>query len=292
VVSRERAVNYANLAPGKYTFEVQGQNENLEWGASGFASFTIRPAWWQTWTFRILVVTLVIAVVYYYYKKRIKVIRQEVEIQTKIRDLESAALRAQMNPHFIFNCLNSIQDFIGSNDAASATAYLGKFARLVRLALHSSVDGLHSLREEIEMLENYLALEQLRFKGRFEYKIHVSPEINTDEISLPPILIQPFVENAIVHGMKNKKGDGKIEVTFSKNGNTLIVTVADNGTGITISHQPITDTGHKSVGMRLTQRRLGMLSGQENERVVSHENLTDVHGVVIGSIVRVEIPVE
>jgi sensor histidine kinase YesM len=142
------------------------------------------------------------------------------------------------------------------------------------------------------MLENYLALEQLRFKNKFAYEIHVSPDLNTDEISIPPILIQPFVENAIVHGMKNKDTAGKIEIGFEQNANILVVTITDNGPGIADPKTPVTEPGHKSVGMTLTQRRLDILSGQANDEILSHENIIGEDGGIIGSRVTVGIPVE
>lgn len=287
-----RDVNFAQLAPGEYRFEVQAQNTDGMWSPSTMKQFVIHLAWWQTWWFRGAIILVFLAGLWYFYLRRLHEARRELKIQNKIRDLEAAALRAQMNPHFIFNCLVSIQQFITENDADSATTYLGRFAKLVRLALHSSIDGRHSLREEVEMLENYLALEQLRFKNNFTYVIHLPPELIADDITLPPMLIQPFVENAIVHGMKKKKGDGRIEIAFSKTENLLVVTVTDNGPGITDSLQVKAENGHKSVGMTLTHRRLDILSGQANEGKVSHENLTDENGEVIGSKVCVEIPVE
>jgi hypothetical protein len=291
-VTKAREVNFAQLVPRKYTFEVQAQNTDGHWSEATVWSFVIHPAWWQTWWFRGVSILVLLAGLSYFYLRRLHEARKEFAIQNKIRDLEAAALRAQMNPHFIFNCLVSIQQFIAENDVDSATTYLGRFAKLVRLALHSSIDGRHSLREEVEMLENYLALEQLRFKNRFSYEIQVSPDLNTDEISIPPILIQPFVENAIVHGMKNKQGDGRIEIAFSKNENLLVVTVTDNGPGISDSQQLKTATGHKSVGMTLTQRRLDILSGHQKDENLSHENIIDEDGGIIGSRVTVGIPVE
>ncbi len=196
-----------------------------------------------------------------------------------------------MNPHFIFNCLGSIQQFIAENDPQSATRYLARFAKLVRLSLHSSVDGKHSLAEEIEMLDNYLALEKMRFKGRFDYTIDTASDIDPDEIHIAPMLIQPFVENAVMHGVKDKKGDGLITIDFSLHEKSLCVSVSDNGPGFsTASYKEKSD--HKSVGMALTQNRLDLLSGSHNGHQYHQLNQTAPDGKVLGARVTVEMPVE
>jgi ligand-binding sensor domain-containing protein len=276
-----REVQFANLSPGKYTFEVQAQNEVGQWSASTLWGFEIRPAWWQTgWFFAALFLAFA-AALSLWFRSRLQEARHEAQVRSKIRELESAALRAQMNPHFIFNCLNSIQHFIAENDAAAATRYLARFARLVRLALHGSVDGQHSLREEIEMLESYLALEQLRFRGRFSYAIETSPDLDIDDLSLPPMLVQPFVENALLHGMKNKAEGGRITVAFTQQQNQLLVTIIDNGPGFDAGSG---QTGpYKSVGMMLTQRRLEVLSGQGGGQAFSRENILGPEGAVCGT---------
>ncbi len=285
-----REVQFANLSPGRYTFEVQAQNEAGQWSAPTVWAFDIRPAWWQTgWFWAALLFTLVLGIAGWY-RSRLQKARRELEMRHKIRELESAALRAQMNPHFIFNCLTSIQHFITENDATEAANYLARFARLVRLALHGSVDGTHTLREEVEMLESYLALEQLRFPGRFTYDINIDASLAPDDIYLPPMLVQPFVENALLHGMKNKTLGGRIGVTFALDGPALVVTVSDNGPGMeTASPYP---AGRKSVGMMLTQRRLDILTGQAGETAFRHENITDAAGNAAGMRVELRIPVE
>lgn len=291
--SRTREVNFANLSPGDYTFEVQAQNETGAWSAATRWSFCIRAAWWQTMWFWATLFVILAGGLVLWYRSRLRLVRREAETNSKIRNLESAALRAQMNPHFIFNCLSSIQHFITENDADAATRYLARFARLVRLALHGSVDGRHSLREEVEMLDNYLALEQLRFRGRFVYTIETAPDLDIDDVSLPPMLVQPFLENALLHGMSNKTEGGRIGVAFALQGHSLLVTMTDNGPGFggTTANQP-TDSGRKSVGMMLTQRRLDILAELPGEAALQHENILDTAGHVAGMKVVLRIPVE
>jgi len=290
IYSKNREVNFVNLPPGKYEFEVQAQNEDGLWGPSSMLAFRISPAWWQTAWFRAVSATLLAALIFFLFQYRLRSVRRDARIREKIRELEVAALRAQMNPHFIFNCLNSIQHFIVENDPAAASRYLSRFARLVRLALHGSVDGRHSLREEMDMLDNYLALEQLRFQGKFEYEILAGPGVDPDEHRLPPMLVQPFVENAILHGMKNKTGKGRISIVFSRDENGLMATVTDNGPGFLKAENGALETsGHKSVGMMLTQRRLEILAGQDT---LLRENITGEKGGVQGSRVVLHIPAE
>ena len=284
--TKVRDVNYANLQPGAYTFEVQAQNEAGHWSASTQVSFEILPAWWQTiWFFAALSILLAGGITWGYHR-HLQSRRLETETKMKIRELETKALRAQMNPHFIFNCLNSIQHYIAENKPETATLYLARFARLVRLALHGSVDGEHSLRDEVEMLDSYLALEQLRFQNRFEYKIVINSGLDVEEIILPPMLIQPLVENALLHGMKNKTEGGRISIVFATEKNRLIVTVSDNGPGFETRSGHAADVGYRSVGMMLTEQRLALLSDRIEDGTFLHENILSEDGQVCGARVR------
>ena len=289
--SHVREVNFANLSPGEYTFEVQAQNEGGEWSLPAQWSFRIRPAWWETGWFWGGALALFLGSLGWWYRHRLQQARQRVKIRNRIRELEAAALRAQINPHFIFNCLTSIQEFIAENETDEATRYLTRFARLVRLALHGSVDGMHSLADEVDMLDHYLALEQLRFEGKFTYSIQTAPELDPEEVSLPPMLVQPFVENAILHGMKEKAGDGRIEIVFSQNESTLEVSVSDNGPGFSAEKRTAA-RGHRSVGTQLTRQRLEVLSGKMEINTFQAENLVDSAGKVTGARVVLRIPVE
>jgi len=278
---------FPELAPGNYKFEVQALGDDGNWSKSSSWSFTILHPWWQKWWFLLAVLVALAVIMRVIIKSRLKAYREKTEDDIKIKELELAALRAQINPHFIFNCLGSIQHFIAENDKDAATRYLARFAKLVRLALHSSVDGKHSLSDEIHMLDHYLSLEQMRFKGIFDYSIKVDPDIDVDAISLPPMLVQPFVENAVIHGMKAKRDGGLIEITFSLNRNNLDVHVSDNGPGVDIS---ITD--RKSLGIGLTQRRLHLLVDHDPEITYQIENRSGAGGETAGTTVRLKIPLK
>jgi ligand-binding sensor domain-containing protein len=292
VYTYAREVNFANLSTGQYIFEVQAQNEDGQWSEPSRWAFEILPPWWATWWFRALVAAALAAAIYLFYQNRLHAIRHEAAEREKIKELESAALRAQMNPHFIFNCLQAIQSFIAKNERETATNYLARFAKLVRLALHGSVDGLHTLAEEIAMLENYLYLEQLRFGGIFEFSVRAEAGLDTAEISFPPLLVQPFVENALLHGLQDRADGGLVEVVFIAKDSFLEVSVTDNGQGF--SEKKTTEKRpHKSVGMMLTQKRLDLLMGSEkpdSEHLV-RETVLDGEGNPVGARVRILIPI-
>ncbi len=244
------------LAPGRYDFEVQAQNQDGLWSESATYPFTIRPPWYKSWPARLGGAGLLALGFLGFYRYRIDQVRQQNALQQKTLELERAALQAQMNPHFIFNCLNSIQGFIAANDKGRATTFLAQFARLIRQTLEHSFHKEVSLEDELDYLHNYLSLEHLRFRDVFRYEIVADESLDTYETALPSMLVQPFVENAIVHGMKGKTGEGLISVRFEPYGKGLRITIADNGPGISAEQ---TAAGKpKSYGTQLAHRRLAL----------------------------------
>ncbi|MEN0003822.1 MAG: histidine kinase, partial [Bacteroidota bacterium] len=251
--TNNRIVNYAQLAPDQYTFEVQAQNQNGIWSPSQSFSFTIRPAFWQTWWFISSIFIALIGLVYWAYRNRLQRVQQRTATEREMTQLQQAALRAQMNPHFIFNCLNSIQHFIAKNDQTNAMRYLAKFSQLVRGVLNASMAEQISLEEEINILDTYLILEKLRFKDKFNYHIHVDASINRFERTIPPLLTQPFVENAIKHGFANIQQDGLLEILFSLQEKQLQIIIRDNGVGLQNAQKRSIPRAHKGVGMSISQ---------------------------------------
>lgn len=183
-------------------------------------------------------------------------------IKEEVRVLERSALQAQMNPHFIFNSLNSIQNFIMDNDKEMAMDYLSRFAKLIRQNLNASVEGRVSIAEEVSMLSNYLELEQLRHKDNFTFDIIVHNSIQQTNTFINPLLIQPFVENAILHGIGQETSESHIEIKLTKEGDFIKAIVADNGKGIEMN-QVISKK--KSMGMKITQKRLQHINDYEGE---------------------------
>jgi len=179
-----------------------------------------------------------------------------MQLQQEMTNLKRSALHAQMNPHFIFNCLNSIQNLILKNDTNSAVRYLSKFAELVRQVLNISIAETVPLSENIKMIRNYLDLEKLRFKDKLVYDLQTDLEINPNEINIPPLIIQPYVENALKHGLLTKKSNGKLTIKYSLKQGCLIVSVKDNGIGFNEMKKKGHNANYKSVGMSITKKRL------------------------------------
>jgi streptogramin lyase len=200
--------SYGNLPHGHYIFKIKAMNGDGYWSNELAYPFTIRPPWWHTWWAYILFTICFVGLIYALFKYRLN----QVRLQHKTVELEMKALRAQMNPHFIFNSLNSINLFILENNKLQASEYLSKFSRLVRLILNNSQESFIPLKIELEALNLYLELESLRFDQKFEYKIKVEENIDTTLLKVPPLIIQPYAENAIWHGLMNKKDKGHLEI--------------------------------------------------------------------------------
>jgi ligand-binding sensor domain-containing protein/two-component sensor histidine kinase len=262
-------VTYSNLPPGNYTFMVISGNEYNVWNKEPVRfTFKILPPFWKRWWFQLASGLFVIGTIAYIFQARIRKIKEKnriekekLEMEKNIMELEQEAARLQMNPHFIFNSLNSIQGFISANDAFQAKRYLAKFARLMRLILENAREKFIPLQNEIEMLENYLELERLSKNNKFEFKISVREDIEPEMIEIPPMMIQPFVENAIIHGIKNKEGQGKIDISFSLHNSILACEVIDDGVGRAkaMEIKARTNANHKSTGMLVTKKRLEQL---------------------------------
>jgi len=225
----------------------------------------IRPPFWQTGWFSILAGLSVLSLLYLLWRYRIGQIRREEALKTdfnrRIAKVEMAALRAQMNPHFVFNCLSSINRFILVNEPDEASAYLTKFSRLIRLILDNSRSDRVALDRELEALRLYLEMEAMRFGNRFDYEVSVSPEVHPEQIELPPLLIQPYVENAIWHGLMHKKDKGKLTVRVFNQAGGLCIVVEDNGIGRSRAMELKSKSAvtQKSHGLQVTAERMELI---------------------------------
>lgn len=284
-LTQNRSVNFADLSPNQYHFEVQSQNENGIWSASNTLHFQIRPAIWQTWWFYFLIVGTLLGITWWIYKSRLKQLRAEAAMEKEMNELQRSALRTQMNPHFIFNCLNSIQTFIVQNDQENATRYLAKFAQLIRGTLNASMEEKITLKEEVALLENYLNLEKIRFKDRFNFQIQVDNQLNQFETLLPPLLTQPFVENAILHGFVKMKSGGELQIDFLKKDEKFEILIQDNGQGFYQSQKNKTShlTKNNGVGMSISQKRLELADALNEFEV---KEIKDEKGQVKGTLIR------
>ncbi|MFT4679238.1 MAG: LytS/YehU family sensor histidine kinase [Flavobacteriales bacterium] len=273
---------------------IQERNATGQWAEIGRMPVNVRNSklYTQFW-FVALLASLLAFVIYLLFRFYLNKSRKEAIMDAKLAHLERTALQAQMNPHFIFNSLNSIQSYIASNENDKANRFLAKFSRLIRAMLNNARAQMITLQEEIDSLQLYMELEKMRFKDKFDFEIVVDEDIETHLIDLPPLLIQPYLENAIIHGMSQKRSQGKINLYYMLKGKYLLATVTDNGIGIEQSKkQKRGDSLHKSVGMTITQKRLQMLDEGGKDRQVKIEEIKDRKGEVLGTKVEVKIRVE
>ena len=218
---------------------------------------------------------------------------QKLESDKQLSELEMQALRAQMNPHFIFNSLNSINRFILQNDRAQASEYLTKFSKLVRMILQNSQASLISLESELESLRLYLEMEALRFNYHFKYKISVQPDLDLETLRVPPLIIQPYVENAIWHGIMHKEEEGHLDIEVSGENNALLIRVSDDGIGRkrAAELESKSATKHKSMGLRITADRIAMMhnSNGKESPVIIHD-LVNADGTAAGTEIIIKTP--
>lgn len=225
--------------------------------------------------------------------QRLESDKAKAEFQQQATELEMQALRAQMNPHFIFNCLNSINRFILKNETETASDYLTTFSRLIRMALTNSKKTYITLEEELDMLRLYIDLERLRFKNAFNYSIVFGNEIEPENIFIPPLLLQPFAENAIWHGLMHKEEQGHLCVNITREDSILICTITDDGIGRKMAAAFKDQSGdHTSMGMKITETRIVMMQKMNaTESTVTINDLVEPDGTAAGTEVIIKIPV-
>lgn len=297
--SPERISTYSNLQPGTYTFKVISSNNEGVWNeVPASFSFTIDRPFYKTWWFVALSLLTVLSALVFSLRFRIRQIKnrekRKTELNKKIAQIESQALRAQMNPHFIFNTLSSIQHYISTNDTDAALKYLSKFAKLMRKIMDNSKQPMIPVAEELNALDLYLELEVMRFDKKFSYNITVDKAIDQNYDQIPSMLIQPYVENAIIHGLLPKDGPGRIQIDLKRMNQTILCTIEDNGIGREKSKEFKKNRvqQHKSMGMSITQERLDILNSSLNSNL--NAEIIDLYedGKPSGTKVQLVIPLE
>jgi ligand-binding sensor domain-containing protein len=306
--SSQRSVSFQNLSPGRYTFRVKALNSKGTWSRNeaGY-SFRIIPPFWKTWWFVSLLVVTIVSLFAFGINRRIRFIKnrevknreKELEVMRLNKDLATSqltALRMQMNPHFIFNALNSVQHYILQGNVVEANKYLAKFSKLQREILHCSDQQFITLEKEIEILNWFLELEQYRFGESFTYQINKSEEIEPDELKIPPMVLQPFVENAIWHGLMPRQTDRVLTIYFDLYSEDILqVTLRDNGIGRAASsrlkqNEAVNKKNHESRGMSMVQERLKLLQEQYDKPFdATVSDITDLQGNVQGTQVILRI---
>ena len=250
------------MSTGNYTFQVQAFINN-QLGEIVEVNFSIRPHFTSSWWFITLVVLIIILIVYLVF------IDMKLKEKYKREAIQSAqiALRSQMNPHFLFNALNSIQNYILRNEKELSIRYLKRFSDLIRKVLQNSKYDYISLKDDLDALEDYIFLEKIRFEGQFNYQIIIDDDIDVNTLQIPPLLLQPVIENSIWHGLMHKDGDdGSILITFKLKDDEIICIIDDNGVGRKIAQELEKSKKHKSVGISITRDRLRIINAKSQPK--------------------------
>lgn len=282
--TNETYVSYPFLPPGNYTFLLRAEDINGTPSSHSIQlDITVREYWWKTTWFRVLLGIAIISLIIAFFLIRIKQLQkreqERSELNNRIAELKLKALQSQMDPHFVFNVLSSIQEFFISNNIESANKYLSDFSKLMRLFLDASDEKYISLDKEINLLTLYIELERMRIKNKFEYEFKVDDDVELDELYVPSMLMQPLIENAIKHGLKHKEADGKliIEVNEITAGELLII-VEDNGIGRKKSSE-INKTVrkyHKSKASNIIKERIEIINNSsEGEISLTYTDLME-----------------
>lgn len=296
-IGKQRSGSYTNVPGGKYTLRLKVRNSSGIWNEQGQSiHIHISKPFWETWWFIFLVIFVIIGIIFLIYINRIRSIRRQARLRSdyeiKLNELENSALRTQMNPHFIFNSLNTINSFINRNEPAMANQYISKFSKLIRLILDHSREKKITLADELEVVDLYVKLERIRFDNKFDYKIEVCNSIDPDSTEIPPLIVQPFVENAILHGLLPLPSGGILKVNVSRQQDHLLLTIEDNGIGRKKAkeHKLPSADKQKSHGIEITLKRIELFNKDHDfTGKVTFEDLEDNTGKALGT--RVAIPV-
>ena len=292
------SIAFPVLPQGKeYVFEVFAKGADDGWSKKpARVAFSIALPMMQSLWFRVLLVALFILGLFLFLRARLKLIRiqehEKTSLNKKIAEMEMKALRAQMNPHFTFNALNSIQHLIMQQELGAAQKYLAQFSKLLRSVLENSRLTTITLDEELKAIHIYLSLEGLRFGNAFEYQLTLDPALIPAEIKIPSMMIQPFLENAIWHGLILKEGQRLLKLNILLEGEYLICSIEDNGIGREAASRGNSwKEGYRSMGMEVTKERLQLLNST-SDKVASFQiyDLHDELGVASGTRIELKIP--
>ncbi len=291
-------LNY--LKPDDYTVQFFTENNEHKKLVYTF-NFNIKPHWYNTYLFYTILLVFISLATFLLYKRRLNNIKKEnakenakLALEKEIDKQKLANLKSQMNPHFLFNAMNTIQSFIYQNNTEKATEYLGMFSDLTRRILEMSNEEMVTLENELQTLTLYLNLEQMRFPDTLTYNINLDPLLDLYGTTLPSMLIQPFIENAIKHGLMHKQADRNLQLTFTKDNNYLIVNITDNGIGRKASDaiNKRRNKNHKSFSSAANMQRINLLNSSAANKYSLEilDNTNDV-GTAIGTTVLINIPI-
>ena len=294
-----RFASYSNLPHGHYVFQVKAAGRGGVWAEPVEFSFDVLPPFWKRWWFfalaGILLITLVGGTMRYrsMHRERKEKTRQLL-LRSRMLQLEQQALNANMNRHFVFNALNSIQYHINRQDRTTANRYLTSFAKLIRKNLDASQNDTTTLAEELERLDLYLVLEHMRFKDKFSYALNIDPNVESHLVQVPAMMLQPYVENSIWHGILPTGRPGQVLIDVQAGADrTVVISISDDGMGIDRSRASrIHGNDHISRGIEITKGRADVLRKLQvtDIRITGPEQLYGPSGEVTGTRVRIQLP--
>jgi len=286
-------IRYGALSPGNFVFQIVAVNKE-----SGLESkpsqikFTILTPWWRTGVFIVMAGMLTLITIILLFLWRLRKLEQRGEIRNRMLSAEIKSIRSQMDPHFIFNALNSIQGYVMQNEKMLANHYLTSFSRLMRMVLETSNRSFVTIQEEMQFLELYLNLEQLRFNHKFTYRIECDEDINNEMAEVPGMLLQPLVENAVIHGVGPKQGPGQILVKFETRHEKIVCIVEDDGGGfynLVNAQESNFANVHNSFGFKAIEDRIKLLNSLEHIKVKFRVSASEFLDRGKGTRVEIEI---
>lgn len=302
MTTNQRSLSFISLRPGVYKLHIMAKAQNTDWGKPTLVTFRVLPGITETTWFRLMIVVFIISVLMLFIRFRMNALkkktRKELELTGRINTLKHQALSAMMNPHFISNSLNSVQYLVNSQRYEEANEYIAMMAKLMRKNLDTAGSGFILLSEEIDRLRLYLELEKMRFQDGFSYEIAIGININPAAVMIPNMIIQPFVENSLWHGVLNSGQSGLIYISFNfedveVNGvvsKCLIIKVTDNGIGI-LAASKFKKEDHISKGIHIIEERLKLLSAKMNlPKPIMFEDLSSNGPDSQGTEVMISLP--
>jgi ligand-binding sensor domain-containing protein len=287
VNAKTREIRYSHIPAGRYEFQYR-IGDGQRWSSKiAVANFRFTKSFFKSWWFFFIVIFVVLIITIAIIKQRIFDLNQK----HKNLELQQKLFRLQMNPHFMFNSLLAIQNFVFQKNVKEAGIYISDFARLFRLILDNSRNEFVVFKKEVETLEFYLKLQALRYEDKFTYNIVMDENIETDILMIPPMLAQPIIENAIEHGIFNKPTKGEIIISYKKINNTIKFEVQDDGIGFLNGSKNKKSNDHKSSALEITRERLKVLSKKHNFHVIFEiKTIKNQIGEIVGTKVSFHLP--
>jgi ligand-binding sensor domain-containing protein len=288
----ERELSLINLAPGDYTIQIRAANIHHSWSKPITWQFHIQTPFWRKAWFIVFCISVIALSVYFIIRRQLNSVRTKAQLKQRIAETEMAALRAQMNPHFIFNCLNSIDNLIQQNDSLNAAKYLHRFARLIRDVLEHSRSTEIPFRKDWETIRIYLELEQLRQDGSIQLTFEADAELLQGDYRVPPLLIQPFIENALHHGLLHKMlGEKSLSIVAHIQEDELIYTIEDNGIGrvAALKIKSAQSKDRPSLGVQISSERIAFYPSRLGSSSIETIDLYHADGSAAGTRVIVRL---